>query len=563
MCGIQGFFTPQKKEFTTAFTSDFRQALELIKYRGPDGEGLWSNSNVMLGHRRLSIIDLSSDGLQPMTKDGLTIIYNGEIYNYIELRAELDKLGVVTKTATDTEVILNAYKTWGTDCFNRFNGMWAIAIWDENRGELILSRDRFGVKPLYFSVLNDGLYFASEMKQLLKIFELSGKKADWNAGIVADFNERNLLHHSVETMYAEIFAMRPAHFLKLNREVKLSADKIIPAMTRYWDFPTDESGFSFTEAVGKLRELFFSAVNLRLRSDVPVGSALSGGIDSSAIVAAIAELKPMRQKTFSASFPGDVLDERRYAEMVVAGKNIEAIYTVPDSKSLERDFSDLIFHQDGAFFSTSMYAQWEVYRAAAKNDIRVMLDGQGADEVFGGYEGFLRSHVKSVKKNTGIFSAVIEGAHFIANHRSYFISRIRARKKNLQTSAASSDRKLWFGPEKPKYADPLKENLYRAVTCTSLPALLMFADRSSMAFSIESRTPYLDYRIVEFAFRCPSSFHMRNGQRKVLLREAFKGLIPEAIRTRNDKIGFAAPASVWSGSRTVKEEVLSKQPWVI
>lgn len=583
MCGILGAFSRQIPTESWVAPA-FQEALNLVRHRGPDGSGYWDTGKqppfVALGHRRLAIIDLSTDASQPFANDkGLVTIFNGEIYNYIELRKELIALGYKFSTSSDTEVILRAYEEWGSRCFERFNGMWAIVIWDSNARKLVLSRDRMGVKPLYYTIAGETLFFGSEIKQLLAIRRKAGAGAEWSAFRLYEFLAQVKLHHAEETLYEGIYQFKPGCYAELNESSKVDAEYLRSRMRRYWDFPTDGDllkNLSFEGAAGELRRLLESAVMLRLRSDVPVGSALSGGLDSSAIVAIIARLNPQKQKTFSATFKGEPIDERRYAEMVIAGTSIEGVFVEPTADALVNVLPDLIRYQDGPFPTTSMYAQLEVFKAARKNGVTVMLDGQGADEIFGGYEGFFKAYLKSVKKSRGALAAAIEGALFVKNHPRYFTLQRATRKFSpkfdwlsvfsekakaqiieRQAAYTKTGDPYLLGGSAPRYSDPLREALYRATVCTSLPSLLAFEDRNSMAFSIESRTPFLDYRIVEFAFKCPPAFHMRNGMRKALLREAIKGLVPEAIRMRKDKLGFVTPEDDWRHNYVAKLKAMA------
>lgn len=608
MCGILGAFSPTQPT-DGKFSDAFFEALKSVSHRGPDGFGFWSNGKdllffpratadaealeesrayfesarssvpaVQFGHRRLGIIDLSNDASQPMgiaskgsSRKNIWIVFNGEIYNYVELRTELEKLGATFETNGDTEVILRAYEYWGRSCFARFNGMWAIAIWDDRRHDLILSRDRIGVKPLYYTFVGGRIYFASEIKQLISIRKSYGLGLEWNPYRLYEFLTHAHQHHSEETFYKDIFLFRPGHFVSLPAR-PLSFEDLQSRIQRFWEFPDEQkiaehAGITFEEAAAQLRNLLESSVELRLRSDVPVGSALSGGLDSSSIVSIIKRLNPHHQKTFSATFAGLAIDERRYAEMVIAGSRIEGVFVSPTSEELVRILPKLIHHQDGPFYSTSMFAQWEVFKAARAHGVPVMLDGQGADEVLAGYEGFITSYLKSVANNQGHLNAAVDGVRFLRNHPNYLLVRlnrevasrfdwmllftpdarneIRARQAEV---ARSGDRSL-FAQEKEEYKkDPLRDALYKATAGTSLPALLAFEDRNSMAFGVESRTPFLDYRFVSFAFSVPTHFHVRSGMRKALLREAMRGIIPETIRARKDKIGFTTPAGAWKES---------------
>jgi asparagine synthase (glutamine-hydrolysing) len=624
MCGIQGALTSRSISDIQNFSGRFFDAFERVKHRGPDGYGFWAasrdplfleeshdkidarhktaeyfsesakGSKIFFGHRRLSIIDLSNEASQPMgcqsregSRPDLWTIFNGEIYNYIELKQELIALGASFHTSSDTEVILRAYERWGTDCFRRFNGMWAIALWDTRDNSLILSRDRMGVKPLYYSVQDGTLFFGSEIKQLIHLRGENDKPPRWNHFRLYEFLSQSHLHHAEDTLYEGIYALNPGHWLKVDAGKHLTQELVRSLQIRFWDFPSEDTAYSassisFDEAAKELRSLLQSSVALRLRSDVPVGTALSGGLDSSAIVAFVSRLKPLEQKTVSAVFDDPRVDERRFAERVVRDLPVKSVYVKPAADRLLSALPEIVQAHDGPFWSTSMYAQWEVFRTARANGLTVMLDGQGSDEIFAGYEGFLKAFLKSVYRTHGPIKAAWEGAQFVWNHPRYYTwQRVLkksapafdwlscftpATQKEIQARIESNRIQgdpLLLGQMGPKYHDPLREALYRSTVCYSLPALLAFEDRNSMIFSVESRTPFLDYRVVEFAFKCPPSFHIRGGMRKALLRSALDGILPDEIRLRKDKIGFATPEASWNHTHFAKiksDAVLNADP---
>ncbi len=573
MCGILGAFSNQPNNALLndkSQSSVFKSALSMISHRGPDGEGDWNEVgaqfSVRFGHRRLSIIDLSEEANQPMLVPTLensnkkfSIIFNGEVYNYIELKEELVALGIKFHTVSDTEVIVRAIEKWGERAFSKFNGMWAIAFWNPIDETLTLSRDRMGVKPLYYTFFNSTLVFGSEMKQLLEVRKSENIKNNWNAVQMYEFLAHARIHYNENTMFKEIYAFPKSSVVTI-RANELSERTFQNKISKYWNLPTQLKEYSYAQAANTLKELLYSSVQFRLRSDVAVGSALSGGIDSSTIVSMLSKLNPLEQKTFSASFPGTSIDERKYAEMVVKGTKIKPTFVEPTPEMLIEDFEKLIWHQDGPFVGTSMFAQWKVFQAARANNVTVMLDGQGADELFAGYEGFWSSILKSALQNTNPLEAAKLIGQFVKNHPKYFLSikRIQAKKqktidwisafqKNAQDEIATYLHNKQFEESKADlFDDALKQTLYESAFENSLPSLLHYEDRNSMAFSIESRTPFLDYRIVEFAFSLPSNYLVKNGVRKSVLREAVLDVIPEVIRTRNDKIGFATPESIWS-----------------
>ncbi len=374
-----------------------------------------------------------------------------------------------------------------------------------------------------------------------------------------EFIANSQIHHSEKTMYKEIFSFPAASSAQISSH-DVSVNAIQHGAKRYWHLNMKNRDASYQQAAHELRDLLYSSVQFRLRADVPVGSALSGGIDSSTIVSILSKLNPLEQKTFSASFPGTNVDERRFAELVVKGTKIRPTFIEPTHESLAQEFEKLIWHQDGPVVSTSMFAQWKVFEAARMGGIPVMLDGQGADELFAGYEGYWSSMTRSLFQTSTMLEAVKLTAKFMKNHPKYFLNtkRLHSKKQrlfdwlgifnpSLQEEILSQDGESLEDPvTRVVFKDPLKQALSDATFKSSLPALLTYEDRNSMAFSIESRTPFLDYRIVEYAFSLPTSYLIKNGVRKSILREAVKDLIPEKIRTRNDKIGFATPESLWS-----------------
>ena len=365
------------------------------------------------GHRRLSIIDCTPGGHQPMT-DGsgaLWLIYNGEIYNYVELRAELEGKGHVFRTRSDTEVILAAYAEWGTECLQHFNGMWAFCLWDRRRGQLFCARDRFGVKPFYYCSDGRSFAFASEIKALLTA---SGAPATANTAMAYDYLALDLLDHTAETLIAGIQQLPPGHFLILDGRGQVAVQRYYTLPFTTDDAPCDEP------AIARLgvayRELLTDAVRLRLRTDVPLGSCLSGGLDSSSIVCAMSELLSTApseavQRTFTAAYDDPACDERRFARAIVDATGVHADYTFPQAAELWDEMLALTWHQDEPFSSTSMYAQWCVMRAARRHGVTVMLDGQGGDELFAGYTMYYPIFLKTLLRRGRLLRLDIRPRH--------------------------------------------------------------------------------------------------------------------------------------------------------
>jgi asparagine synthase (glutamine-hydrolysing) len=590
MCGITGAYS-----FKGSINPDcIKRMTDSLRHRGPDDEGFLAvdstsgkvvsltgidsktygpriedfngSANLFLGHRRLSIIDLSPAGHQPMcNEDGsLWILYNGEIYNYLEIRGELVSLGHQFKSQTDTEVILHAYEEWGTDCLNHFNGMWALAIFDVRANRIFCSRDRAGVKPFYYLYDGKRFCFASEIKALLQIDDFC---VEPNEQIIADYLFSGLLDHTLETFFKNIYQLRPGEYL-LFEDKKLT-------IRSYWDIEVKEVRFPHdSDYIERFYELLKDSIRLRLRSDVPIGSCLSGGLDSSSIVCLANQLMfdgrhidprlvGERQKTFSSCFEGPTYDERKFIELVTHQTGAEKNYVFPKAENLLKDLSMLIWQQEEPFGSTSIYAQWNVMRLAKERQVTVLLDGQGGDELLAGYLPSFYYLFRQARKDFDIGLLMREGKGFLKHHknltRPLFHKTIAAIvPKRLRTFFPGLDRdgggwaeegfrknyyRSIFWPR--KFEHELNNYLYHAFRFTVLPGLLHYEDRNSMAFSLEARLPFLDYRLVEFSFSLQAHLKMDGGVTKVILREAMKGTLPERIRNRMDKIGFVTPEADW------------------
>lgn len=540
MCGIAGQYCLDKR----APDEKLLAAMGVrLSHRGPDGSGTHIRGSAGLVHRRLAIIDLSDEGLQPMTsEDGtLWIVFNGEIYNYLELREELIAKGHVFHSHSDTEVILHAYEAWGTDCLSRFNGMWAFVILDEKTGELFCSRDRFGIKPFYYTVVDGSFLFASEIKALLAHPGAGTQPDDETLGTYLAWGVQD---HSDRTMFEGIFQLKPAHAMNVTI-------KGVQEPFRYWDVtvnPGIRSKKSDETVASELLEKLNQATRIHLRSDVAVGTCLSGGIDSSTLTTLINTLirneSPAsvgdRQKTFSVVFPDTRFDESRYIDEIVSATGVDAHRTEPVPDQLWDDIGRLVYMQDEPFGSLSIYAQYCVMRLA-KEDVKVVLDGQGADELLAGYLAYQSSYIRGLVGSFHWGTALREIAGSLRHHGGFFRSAVgqlvvrRGRRGLLTVHAPPVDR----------YGGSLDSILTRELTATNLPALLHYEDRNSMAFSIESRVPFLDYRFVEYVASLPLNQKIRGGVTKIALRNAIKGIVPESIRCRMDKMGFVTPEEVW------------------
>ena len=601
MCGIAALFSPHPLPLDPLILA----MTTAVRHRGPDGEGFVAFSArgfrttsfggedtpptvydtgiayapkrhaqptqdavVALGHRRLSIIDLSLTGHQPMcTADGrVWVIYNGEIYNHIELREELERLGHTFVSQSDTEVILNAYREWGERCLDRFNGMFAFVLVDRIGKRVFAARDRFGVKPLYVWRSTEGLVaLASEIKQFSV---LPGWSPRLNGQRAYEFLNWGLQDHTEETLFSGIRQLRGGECLHCSLE-ELQVG--IPIKRWYRLTPRIFQGDMKT-AVDEFGVLFTDAVRLRLRADVSVGSCLSGGLDSSSIVCVAHQLLRSagvadQQSTFSACATEKRFDERNYIDIVVGHTGVKAHYVYPDLGELFEKLDAMTWHQDEPFGSTSIYAQWKVFELAKNARVNVLLDGQGADELLIGYHGFFAPHFAGlfVTKRWGTLLreicaakrlhelSYVSSAGYLAN--AVLPEMLRQPLRRLVGKPSSSPR--WVNRDRLAYddRDPTLAYGFKSTSVnqmaramldgTSVPMLLHWEDRDSMAHSVESRLPFLDFRVVEFLTGLPAEMKLWNATTKQVLRESMKGTLPKPIRTRMDKMGFVTPEETW------------------
>ncbi len=603
MCGIAALFG---KTLVKADLDTLLAMTSIIKHRGPDDEGFvilgsspakiavmggpdTAHSNytahfayspqsgnclptpcmpnqalAALGHRRLSILDLSPAGHQPFcTPDRrYWITYNGEVYNYLEIRHQLELLGHAFTTQTDTEVILQAYVQWGVNCLPHFNGMFAFVIYDTVNHTLFAARDRFGVKPLYYWLSPLGyLALASEIKQFTP---LRAWKANLEGQMAHDFLNWGVKNHTADTFFSGVKQIPGGHYLFLAID---QLDLSLIPVCWYTLSPVSFKGTE-QEAAHHFHALLTDAVRLRLRADVPVGSCLSGGLDSSSIVCLIDCLRKQtqaleKQVTFTACSDVKRFDEKEHAVFVVNQTAAESFYTTPSLTDLFTIHPHLVWHQDEPIISTSQYAQWAVFKLVQQQGIKVVLDGQGADEQLAGYLGFFGNHFFDLLANLNWITLIkemqaaksfhpsLQPIALLFNKLTPSLAKQYIRKLCGKTTAysgwfdlkllkATSHDPLANDPHRTLYAQSLQQ-LYRS----SLPMLLHYEDRSSMAHSIESRTPFLDYRLVEFTLGLPNAFKISNGWTKRVLRESMKGILPESIRLRKDKLGFVTAEEEW------------------
>lgn len=584
MCGIAGIVSVNPNDVTI---NRIKAMTDSIEHRGPDGEGQWisENGRVGLGHRRLSIIDLSEHANQPMFYlDRYSIVFNGEIYNYIELRETLLLQGYRFRTASDTEVLMALYDRDKEKCLSLLDGMFSFAIYDKKEETLFCARDRFGEKPFhYFYEPGKSFVFGSEMKEL------------WAAGIPKVVNQSLLYNYILngylqktsdltETFYSNIQRLEHAHYLIM--DVRTLSLKTV----KYWSVQDKTyADISFDKATEKFKELFLTSVQRRLRSDVPVGSSLSGGLDSSAVVCAIDELnthKQIHQKTFSARFPGFKKDESYYQQLVIDKTEADAYFTTPDASVMLKELDKVCWHQEEPFGSASILAQYEVFKLAKQQNVTVLLDGQGADEILAGYHYYYQFFFLELEKNKSAYQS--QWDEYIKLHSNNAMNGVF--KKDLKYKVRSAF-PFAFNMLK-KSRDFIKDNrgdfaqdfyaevkhgkfepvanyktlnnvLARDTSGGPLQELLRYADRNSMAHSREVRLPFLSHELVEFLYTLPATYKMNSGWSKYIMRKSFEGMLPNEITWRVDKIGYEPPQKQWMQTLEVKEIIHERRKQLV
>jgi asparagine synthase (glutamine-hydrolysing) len=576
MCGIAGILSKNPANITA---ERLRSMTNALAHRGPDGEGQWVDpgGQAGLGNRRLSIIDLSPAGAQPMNcLDRYTVIHNGEIFNYIEIRDFLKTKGYSFFSRTDTEIIPAAYDFYGPDCVLHFDGMFAFALWDRREKTLYLARDRFGEKPLFLYQDEIQFLFASEMKAL------------WAAGIPKTINPPMLFNFMTigytqnpadpsETFYKGITKLPARTWLRYNpltrqREVRQYWDPILPPTKSPTELRTEKAESAIREEFGSLLS---SSIQRRLRSDVTIGASLSGGLDSSAIVACTLGQPdpPKTLPTFSAVFPGFEKDESVFINHVTRHFNLTNYPTTPTADDLVRDLGRLAAQQEEPFQSSSIYAQYRVYSLAAEKGMKVLLDGQGADELLAGYPKYFTWYWRELYRTdpatlkSELTATQQPGAHeeWSMKHRLAAIlpslagtvqrrNRIAQQRANKDLSrdfVRSSGNSYYNLPRVAR----LNEVLYYNTLTNGLEELLRYADRNSMAHGVEIRLPFLDHRLAEFLFSLPARFKIRDGWTKWLLRESVSQTLPADIVWRKDKIGYEPPQHLWMTNPALQDHI--------
>ena len=574
MCGILAYYN--KKGISKVEIKHSLDALQKIKHRGPDGEGvllintktnqakslttkdtplaLKSSNNLedfadfefdlLLGHRRLSIFDLSVAGHQPMKNNHNEnwIVFNGEIYNFPEVKEELKSLGCTFSTETDTEVILKAYDIWGEKCQSKFNGMWAFVIWNAHKKELFISKDRFGVKPLYYYNDKTSIIFSSEIKQILAYPQL---KFSENNNAKLKFLKESSIAYNDDTFFNEIERFKPSNSSTVNLESN-NLELNYKPFYNVWDIQT--ASITKKNAEEKYYSLLGNAVKIRTRADVPWGVGLSGGLDSSTVLYFASLFSKQDNpnflpQTFSAVFPNQVGDESEHINNILKQIDVNKKTINPLEEFTTSDFKRHIYHQESPVLSTSFYAQYKVAELVSSNQVKINLVGQGADEVLAGYHHYFYRYCRQLILSGKIIKYISEVNHY---------AELKSLSKNNLHRIVLNEVKLAIkfktGLEKVSSSissqwnnfNQLKDLLRYDLTTSLLPNLLLSDDRTSMAFSVETRHPFLDYRLIDFSYSLPNHFLINKGWQKYILRNTMTK-IPSSIRWRKDKKGFTTP----------------------
>jgi asparagine synthase (glutamine-hydrolysing) len=582
VCGIAGILSPP----SAVVSPDLLRCVSAsLIHRGPDDSGYlgWTpgidlkigeletvtGARVGFVHRRLSILDLTERGRQPMQSPcgRYALIYNGEVYNYRELRCELQQSGHRFQTETDTEVVLAAWAAWGPSALTRFVGMFAFALLDTETEQVFLARDAFGMKPLFYAATPDGFAFASEIKAMLAMPGV-GRAAD--AQTTYEFLRFGVTDRSERTFFADIHQVRPAHFVTIS----LAGGDAVPV--RYWKPTFEPSSLSFEDAASILRDRFLESLSLHLRADVPVGAALSGGIDSSAVVAGMRLLQGanLELHTFTYAAGDGAPDEERWASLIAREASAIRLVCRLDADDLTADLRTLILAQDEPFVTSSVFAQYRVFRSAKEAGIKVTLDGQGADEYLAGYPSFMSGRLASFIRRGQLRDAWAFAGDAGALARAVGLMLPPALRGTVRQLAGHPDFPSWLngswfesrGVSVPAFgavttSDAMIEQLEEALTDISLPMLLRYADRDAMAHSIESRMPFLTTSLVGFCLSLPEEYLLaKDGTTKAVFRAAMRGIVPDAILDRRDKVGFVTPERQWLKDRARFHARLEREP---
>jgi len=563
MCGIAGILSLSNKKI---FEKELKLMNETAKHRGPDAEGYFLEDNIGLAHRRLSIIDLNKNANQPFFyQDQFVLIFNGEIYNYIEIKEKLLSRGYKFQTESDSEVLLKAYVEWGCEVQNIFNGMWAFAIWDRVNKELFCSRDRFGIKPFYWALKSNNFYFGSEIKQLRSIG--IGKKCNFNEISIYLFT--GCTNSSKESFYEDIFSLEPGHSLFINK----SGERIIKC---WYKLTNKISEIKKDNDPDKLYDILNDAVKIRLRSDVKIGSALSGGIDSSSLVSMA--IKNIDQNSSNGGFVAihakstePQFDESQFALDLAKNISCQLSLIEPKLSDFIENINEIIFFQDEPFASMNIFMQYFLMKKAKELKCKVMIDGQGSDEIFFGYSRLIFPFFYNVFKEHGILNFLMKTNAYIRNNYEinfkafckYFFgypsanlrSRYIQRKMNYINLSIDPVYELYKKVSRTR--DDVDAAQIMDIERITLPQILRTEDKNSMANSIEARIPFLDYRLVEYSLNLKYDSKIKDGWTKYPLRKL--NVIDKKLAWRKSKFGYDAPRDQWSNkfSANMRERVIN------
>ncbi|MFA0308129.1 asparagine synthase (glutamine-hydrolyzing) [Vibrio splendidus] len=570
MCGIYGKLFLTRETSLSSFLEDFNK----ISHRGPDGDGVWYSNKTAselvlnpnskydisedgrtfinaMGHKRLSIIDLSDDGLQPFTKDNIILTFNGEVFNYLSLKAELESKGYTFKTKTDTEVVLYSYIEWGVDCFKKFNGMWAIAIYDTISEELLLSRDRFGIKPLYYSISNSVTY-SSEIKAL--------SVENVNFEHLASFIDSNIVDHNTDTFYDNVFQVSPGTCLIINKSLECIVHEY---------FNLEEELIEHNDVTNnEIYKTLYSSLQLRNQADVEVGGLLSGGIDSSIIAGLTKSISEDNSyHGFSAVFGTDDNCEKKYIVETEKYLDIDVKYIYPNKEGFSENIREQVYIQESPLRSMAVTFQSDIYKYIRENtDVRVVLNGQGADEIFSGYHEHILCYFLDLIKESK-FSVLYSEVKCYAKIRNVSSFKLLISIVNILSKGVGGDilkRKVVSLPyKKNKKPETLKGRLKYNLLCSALPEYLRYEDRNSMANGIEARLPFLDYRLVVKALSLPETDLICGGVAKQPLRKiaSLNNLVSPSILSRKDKTGFVSPQETYM-KEYLWSEMIEELKWL-
>jgi len=552
MCGITGVIEKLGQKVDRQKVKEVNRS---ISHRGPDSEGYFWGNNFSFGHRRLSIIGLGEEGHQPMHDEASSenvLIFNGEIYNYIELKKELIQSGFSFQTSTDTEIILKAYAHWGSSCVNHFNGMWAFALWDKKKNIIFCSRDRFGIKPFYYRNAKENFVFGSEIKQILRYLEdvVANKK------VLIDYLVAGLEEHTDGTFFSEINKLAGGHNLiyDLNTH-QFKIEKYYSIRFKNLQDRDEESSIKL------YKEQLNKAVKLRLRSDVKVGSCLSGGLDSSSITAIASSLYQSETDKFNAihAISRDKnTDESSFAESVAKHCQVKLNKIEPSINDFKQNLDEVIYTQEEPFGSPSIFMQYFVMKKAKEIDCKVLLDGQGGDETLLGYESYYPAYLKSLalkekikeffnsSKNSKL--SLLELLKYYLYFTNYKLRLRRIKKKNnfFKKEVLQKYESTVIEEQSINYAN-IEDLQVQEIVKTQLPHLLKYEDKNSMKNSIETRLPFIDFETLECALSLNNRFKINQGWTKYLLRKAVERLLPKSVVWRKNKLGFNAPEESWLG----------------